>query len=30
MFYKSCVTKADYEEYGSSIARRFTLFGSAI
>jgi len=30
MFYKSCVTKADYEEYGSSVARRFTLFGSAI
>lgn len=30
MFYKSCVTKQDYEEYGSSVARRFTLFGSAL
>lgn len=30
MFYKSCVTKADYEEIGPSICRRFTLFGSAI
>lgn len=30
MFYKSCVTKADYDEVGPSICRRFTLFGSAI
>lgn len=30
MFQRSCVLKADYDEIGPSICRRFTLFGSAI
>ncbi|BFZ62613.1 Actin-related protein 3 [Saitoella coloradoensis] len=29
-FMSYCHTKADYEEYGPSIARRYTVFGSAL
>ncbi|CED84702.1 actin binding protein [Phaffia rhodozyma] len=29
-FYTYCHTKADYEEYGPSIVRRYAIFGSAV